>query len=193
MDQLLIINKALMKVGLPLAAALNDCDWNAQTVYESAVEEVLRTHNWGFAQEFVILDSTLPPAHGYDRGYALPMDCVRVIDVHCAHDLRSPRARYRVCGTRRLYSNARPANIRYVARKLDPAEWPCDFGDAVACKIALEISTLSAQTMSLAPRLFEMYQAALATAQASDARENRDRVPLDESIWFARAGSGGRP
>lgn len=192
MDRLLVINKALMKAGLPLAASLNDVDWNAQLVFESCVDEALRGFAWGFAQRFEVLGMSGAPAHGYRYGYGLPGDCLRVIDVHCMHDLRSPRARYVVSG-RNLYCNVSPCNLRYVARNYEPEEWPVDFADAVACRIAMEIASLSTQTMKLLPSMMQLYQAALAQAQATDGRETQERVPLDESIWLARAADvGGR-
>ena len=42
-DKLEVINNALMKIGLPLAASLEDCDWNAATVYDLVVEQILRS------------------------------------------------------------------------------------------------------------------------------------------------------
>lgn len=66
-----VINNALMKIGLPLAATLADCDWNASTVYDLVVEQCLRSFNWGFAGRFATLaENTQMPAHGYEHSYA---------------------------------------------------------------------------------------------------------------------------
>lgn len=189
MDKLTLVNKALLKVGLPLAAALNDCDWNAAMVFDAASEEVFRSFTWNFAQKYVSLGQGSAPGHGYDFSYPLPADCARVIDVHCQHDLRSPRARRSVVG-KQLYTNVSPCNLRYVSKATPIADWPADFCDAVAARIALEIAPLSTQSASMVPQLMQLYQLALATAQAADARETTERIPHDVNIWAARAGEG---
>lgn len=190
--KLSIINAALMKVGLPLAADLSDCDWNAGSIYDAVAEQVLRSFPWGFATRFAVLARDIAdPAFGFRHAYAMPPDCLRVVDVRCGEDLRSPRARFVVSG-KLIYANVSPCNARYVARDKDPANWPTDFADAVAARIAAEIANLSAQTMSMTPNLIQLYQLSLAQAQAVDATETTERVPLDESILAARAGNGAR-
>lgn len=185
-DKLSVINAALMKVGLPLAADLNDCDWNASVVFDAVAKQTLRSFPWGFATKFQVLAQGTPdPAFGFTHAYRMPTDCLRVVDVRCATDLRSPRARFVVSG-RLVYANITPCNCRYVATDLDPANWPTDFADAVAARIAAEIANLSAQTMSMTPGLIQLYQLSLAQAQAIDATETTERVPLDESILRGR-------
>lgn len=187
-NKLEVINSALMKIGLPLAATLDDADWNASTVYDLVVERVLRSFNWGFAASFgVFAPSGNVPIHGFTHAYAIPDDCLRVIDVRCASDLRAPRARFVVSG-RDVFTNVSPCNARYVHMVKDPQLWPPDFTDAVSCLIAFEIASLSAQTMSMTPGLMQLYQVALAQAQSVDATETSERVPLDESVLIARAG-----
>lgn len=187
MDQLGIINKALLKCGLPMAAALNDCDWNAAFVFESASHECLRSFAWNFATDFQALKQQGQPSFGFTKAYALPEDCVRVIDVHCAHDLRSPKARYAIRG-RSLYAQITPCYLRYITNSIPCEDWPPDFVDVVAARIATEIAPLSAQTMSMTPMLVNLYEVRMKEAQAVDAREGAERVPLDQNILLARAG-----
>lgn len=187
-NKLEVINNALMKIGLPLAASLDDCDWNASSVYDLVVEQVLRSFNWGFAGRFATLtQSAQAPAHGYKYSYAMPTDCLRVIDIHCGFELRAPKSPFVVSG-RNILTNAQPCNARYVSMVNDPTQWPPDFTDAVSCRIAFEIASLSAQTMSMTAGLLQLYQLSLSTAQAADAAETNERVPLDESVLLARAG-----
>lgn len=191
MDQLTIINKALLKCGLPLAAAINDCDWNAAFVYDSCARELLRGFSWGFAQNFIAISPGGSPAHGYQFSYQLPADYLRVVDVHCVHDLRSPKARYQIQG-RRLLTNVSPCYLRYISSSYGCESWPDDFCDALAARIAVEIAPLSAQTSSMTGQLMQLAQLALANAQATDARECAERVPLDYNILMSRAGAGER-
>lgn len=190
MDKLSIINLAQMKCGLPLSAALNDCDWNANLVFENCSKECLRSFCWGFAQEFKSLAAAgTAPNFGFEKAYSLPTDCMRVVDVHCMNDLRSPKARYTLKG-RTVYTQVTPCYLRYVTSNViaTPDVWPADFTDAVAGRIAMEIAPLSAQTMNMTPVLVQKYMASLANAQATDAKENMERVPHDINIMLARGG-----
>lgn len=187
MNKLDLINSALLKCGLPLAASLADCDWNAALVFEQSAETTLRTFGWGFAMKYASLamDET-PPAFGYQYSYALPSDCARIIDVHNCHDLRAPSCEFKPQANRRIVTNANPCNIRYVWRDYDPEDWPPDFADAVAALIAAKIAGLSAQKMALVPQLMQLYNVALAMAQAADAKENMERMPREDFLQNAR-------
>ena len=187
-----IINNALMKVGLPLADSLSDVDWNAQTIYETAARQALRSFAWGFAMKYKKLTAaSTAPTHGFSKSYSMPEECLRVLDVRSSEDIRAPKARFAISG-RLIYTNASPCCARYVSDVIsDPESWPDDFADAVSCKIAAEIANLSAQTATLTPGLLQMYQLALAQAQAIDSTETNERVPLDESILATRTGAGG--
>lgn len=177
MDRLALINAALMKCGLPLAASLQDADWGASQRLDNVAEQFLRAYPWDFATVHATLSRSGSPEHGYLYAYALPDDCLRVIDVRPAEDLRSPRARFSVAGEN-LYCNASPCNIRYVHRATDPNLWPPDFADAVATRLAAEIAPLSAQSFGLGASLLQMAQLALQLAQAADAAQRGERLPL---------------
>lgn len=188
MTKLELINLALMKCGLPLAATLNEVDWNAQMAFEPVSRQCMRSFAWGFATRFEKLAlARLQPVHGFAHAYLLPERCLRIIDIRQQEDLRAPRARYVVAG-KVLHCNVSPCNARYIYDEQDCENWPDDFADAVAGHIAAQIANLSTQTMSMTPGLLQMAQLALAQAQAVDATETTERVPLDESILLARGG-----
>lgn len=188
MDKLGVINLALMKCGLPLAASLEDCDYNAATIFEIIAEQNLKMHAWGFAQKYAVMDQALaPPAHGFSYAYLIPADCLKFVDCRASADLRAPRARYARSGGQ-IFTNVKPCYARYVFLQNDPEFWPADFTDAAAAHIACQIAPLSAERASLAPQLFQFYQAAIAQAMLNDAREETERVPLDESLYASRAG-----
>lgn len=188
MDRLTVINRALMKAGLPLAASLADCDWNANTIFEDVVDELLRAHPWGFATVFEVFpEPERLPSHGFNFGYLMPDMWMRTVDVRAEHDLRSPKARYVMSG-RRLYCNVKPANVRYVRRTWIPDDWTPDFANAVEARLAAEIVALSGESMGLVPQLTQLAQIALDQARLTDARETTERVPLPESIYASRRG-----
>ncbi len=186
MDKLTLINMALMKCGLPLAASLNDCDWNAQLMFEQCAGEALVSHAWGFAQKSatLVMDPE-SPQFGYNYRYRMPEDCLRVLDVRAEHDSRAPKGRFRVQG-RYILTNANPCHARYIGRFLDPGDWPPMFCNAVAARIAQEIAGLSAENMAMVPQLLQAYKLALTEAQLMDARESTERVTLDVSVHEQR-------
>lgn len=191
MDKLTVIRMALLKCGLPLPDSLADCDFNASLIYDNVVKTVFRAHPWGFATVFTTLPAVAKtPAHGFERAYALPDDCLRFIDVRSSAQIRAPRAQSVLSG-RHVYTNANPCHCRYVRLVEDPADWPPDFTDAVACFLAAQIAALSAEKSSLVAPLLNFYQLALTQAQTADARENSERVDLPSSIYEAR-GLGGQ-
>lgn len=185
-----IINMALAKTGLPLAATLNDADWNASTFFKPVAQAAIRSFPWGFATQYQKLVATgSAPAHGFVYSYSMPTNCLRVLDVRAADDLRAPKARFAISG-KLIYANVSPCHVRYIKDLSDsPEQWPEDFADAVACKLAAEIANLSAQTATMTPGLLQMYELSLAQAQAIDSTETNERVPLDESILATRAGA----
>lgn len=186
MDKLTLINKALLKVGLPLAAAEDDCDWNAAMVFEDVAEKAIRGHNWGFAQKFAVLaQGGQAPAFGFKYAYGMPADCLKVIDVRRNQDLRAPKARF-VASGRMIYSNVAPCNARYLYKAMDPELWPADFADAVAGRIACEIAALSAERAALVPQLTQLAELAMNQAMMADARESAERISLDGSIYAGR-------
>lgn len=196
MDKLQIINRALWKCGLPPAAALNDGDWEAGVDFDAAAAEVLRSHAWGFAQNIVALNQAATPGVGFDHAYILPSDCARVIDCRVCADWRSPRAQdVRVIGNK-IHCKISPCYLRYVTNSVPPENWPADFCDAVASRIAANIAPLHTQTAGRWPALEQAYLRAFSTARANDAAENNERVPLDMSIYASRGGyadpQGGR-
>lgn len=182
-----IMNNALRKCGLPTGASLDDEDWNATEVFDTAAKQALRSFPWGFCTMFESLPvNTNAPAHGFTYAYTIPNDCLRVVDVRQHNDLRAPKGRFVVSG-KLHYANVNPCNARYVKDvSASPEDWPEDFADAVSCRIAAEIASLSAQTATLTPGLLQMYQLSLAQAQAIDSTETNERVPLDESILATR-------
>lgn len=187
MNQETIINKAMLRCGLPLTAALEDCDWNAAFIFETSAEEVLRQFTWSFARKITSLQVATTQIPGWGKTYFLPTDYLRVVDVHACSDMRAPKARYELVGNN-LCANVSPCILRYVSKTTPVESYPVDFADVVALRIAVEISSLSAQTMGMVPQLTQLYELSLAKAQATDARENADRVPLDHNILLSRGG-----
>lgn len=187
MDDLTLINKALLKCGLPLAAAVGDADWNAAFILDTVKEECLREACWNFATQIAALAQANVTTHGWLKTYSLPGDCLRVVDVHQCSDMRAPKARYELVGGR-LACNVVPCYLRYITKNASPNSFTPDFANAVSCRVAGEIAALSAQNYQLRERLMQEAEAYLQKAMLTDARESVDRVPLDRDILARRGG-----
>lgn len=189
MNKLEVINFALMKCGLPLAATLTECDYNAGLIFDNDALIDLESHAWGFAQKFAVLEkAATPPLFGKQFAYLRPNDCVRLIDVRAEKNLRAPKGTF-VKEGEKIYADVNPCYARYVWRCLDPTFWPAYFCDVVAAHIACDIAALSAEKMALVPQLYQLYSASLNRAMANDAREETERVPLDDSLFAGRGRS----
>lgn len=186
MTKLEVINSALMKAGLPLAASLTDCDWNAAYIYDNCRREVLRSHPWSFARSMATLVQDEPPPFGYSHSYFLPADLEQIVDIRPSMDLRGPQSLDWERTGDKLLCDISPCNIRYTKNHDDPATWPPAFADAVASLIAHRIASLSAEKSGLAAQLLQLYQLALSMAIAQDGKERRSRLP--ETGVFERKG-----
>lgn len=184
MDKLQVINHALMKCGLPLAAVLGDCDWNALTAFQTVEEKLLRGFSWNFAQRLCQLEEVEERVVGYRHVYRLPGDYVRRVDCRTSWDIRAPVLQGKVMG-RFFFCQGSPCVMRYVA-KVPVEQWPADFGLAMASGIACEIASLSAEKAQLVATLMQWHMAELASAQANDASENSERIPLDHTYLNVR-------
>ena len=135
-----IINGALLKIGLPMAAALDDATWGAIDRFENVAKQVFRSFVWGFATKYASLTANSQanqPVHGWTYAYTIPEDCQRIIDIHNTKDLRQPKSRFCICNNM-LLTNATPCYARYVGYIADCALWPADFADAVSALLAAQ-------------------------------------------------------
>lgn len=189
MDKLSIINHALMTCGLPLSATLADCDWNATLAYPLIYGKMMTGYNWNFATRLKQLKEADNEINfGYTHVYQLPDDFLRLIDCRRVFDLRAPALQGRLM--QGFYCcNARPCNMRYIAN-VPESLWPDDFCLALASGIAAHIAGLSAEKLSLVPTLLQLYQKNLAEAQAADASQSTERMPMDMTLWNARQMAG---
>lgn len=187
MDDLTLINKALLRCGLPLAAAVADADWNASFILATVKEELLRCHAWSFARKIEPLAQSTQSTHGWLKTYELPSDCLKVVDIHATADVRAPKARYEIVAGR-LACNIVPCYLRYVSDDVGVGSYPPDFANAVAYKVAERIAPLSGQSTQLAQVIAQDAEVALQKAMVADSQEGFDRVPLDRDILLRRGG-----
>lgn len=201
MTRLEVINMALGKCGLPWAASMADANWHAVNLFDQVARQSLRMHAWSFALRYeMLVPFAAPPAagSGWSRAYHMPEKCLRLLDIRTHQDSRAPLARFSVVEARgTVYTNANPANARYVYDMIEPDQndghsvngvhgWTADFADAMATALAGEIAPLAAQSFGLGSALKQMAAQLFQVAIANDADEEQRRVPLEPHILFSR-------
>lgn len=174
-----IVNQAL---GLLGESAISGYDENlpvaraARAHYETTRDSLLRRHRWNFARQRAELSQLAEaPAFGFAHKYALPSDCLRVLQLNGLSALEC-EADFEIEGLE-LLTDADTAKIVYVARIADPSKWDSLFVEAFIYKLgaALAIQVAdSLQKQQILESRFE--QLKLPSAIGVDARESKPRV-----------------
>ena len=174
-----IVNQAL---GLLGESAISGYDENlpvaraARAHYETTRDSLLRRHRWNFARKRAELSQlSEAPAFGFAHKYALPADCLRVLQLNGLSALEC-EADFEIEGLE-LLTDADTAKIVYVARIADPSKWDSLFVEAFVYKLgaALAIQVAdSLQKQQILESRFE--QLKLPSAIGVDARESKPRV-----------------
>lgn len=177
-----IINTALMRTGargVNVAFQDSPAAQAASAAWQRCLDLCLSLYPWPFAVRCVRLARNAEaPAFGYRHAYALPGDCVRVLDAHL-HDEEGAvpsvayghgQPRYEVEG-QNLVTDAGSVALRYVSNDAATA-FPDAFADALAWRLAFEISPYLEQGGS-AKTWFELFEQALDRAKTeADAQQN---------------------
>lgn len=173
-----ICNSALAKVGAETIISLTDNNERARLCnaqYEKNRDDLLRSHPWNFATrrvELAVLNTT--PEYEFDYQFQLPSDCLRVLETDLPKDMDwKIEGRYILCNTNEL-------RIKYIAKETDAAKFDSNFVEALASKIAADISYSLVQSVTLRDQLIREAQDKLRYARSYDAQESRgDRTYAD--------------
>ena len=108
--------------------------------YAQTRDEVFRAHRWNFAihPEELVQDAERP-RFNWAFSYALPVDCLRVLQMN-EWDMTRRSQAWEVQG-RKLMTNAESAWIRYIRRITDCNAFDSLFVEALALKLASKIAT----------------------------------------------------
>lgn len=184
-----INNVGLVRLGAARITALTDTSkaavaCNAQ--YELSRDSVLMEYEWRDAKKRTTLAAdTTAPNHGYDYRYALPNDCLRLLEV-------ADGIEHVVEGGYILTDEPDGLDILYIKQIVNPAEFHNPhLVQAVALKIAADICYHITQSKTLKEVIEQEYSAALMKAKMKDALMGT----VDDEDEDAREGSwatGGR-
>lgn len=192
-----VLNTALMRVGAPVG----NIDFQgtqamqiADAAYQRCLDYCLSLYPWPFALKYKVLArTTSTPAFGWKYSYPLPGDCVRVLDVR-GHDeegqlpsiaWKHPGPKYEIAD-RNIYTDAESCALRYVSNdqqlRMDEL-----FADALAWRVAFEISQYLPQGAANAQNYLQMFEQSLDRAKSeSDAQEEPVRMQWDSKFLKER-------
>ena len=158
-----ICNIALSNIGDEKISSLTDNNDRARACdlrYEDTRDSVLRAHPWNCATTRVELAvSTDAPVWGFTYKYALPSDCLRVLDVY---DYTVP---FSIEGRFLLTDNS-TAKLKYIARIVDPNVYDILLQQAIGIRLAAEIAEALTGRTELKEEMYQKYLLVLSVERA---------------------------
>ena len=191
-----ICNLALGHLGEAPIASMDDDSVAARACarhYPGTRDQLLRSHRWNFAQARATLTRlNEAPAFGWSYQYALPSDCLRVLEVNDSEVGDVETDTFIVEG-RFLLTDADAVRMVYLRRIEETSEFDELFTECFALKLAIVLSETIRGTTSKTADLAQMYERVTAPlARRIDANEGRRRKGLiSVSSAFVRARGGG--
>ena len=166
-----IANRALSLLGHAPIISLDDLTPESEEVKRVlpfVLDSVFRSHPWNCLVARKSLATVVDvPVYEYSYSYALPSDCVRVLDV-----VTDNRERYVIEG-KRLLSNAGPEiKLRYVKHSDDPNLYDGLLREALATYLALTMCEKITQSNTKKQLLVDDFKRVILEARRVDGQEN---------------------
>jgi len=178
MTHLQLCNSALARLGEARVYDLAENEFvtvQCATQLPLAMSEVLRSHRWNFAQARALLARLSdPPAFGKAYAYALPSDCVRVLEVNGISGSGAVGDEWEIEG-QRLLTHCTTVQVLYIRIEDDLTVWdPLAVEWLTLCLAAKLAPTVQGGSTSKANELKEeINKLAAPLARRIDANESR--------------------
>lgn len=192
-----IANRSMRLLKANRITSLTDGSNNANVandVFAEVREDLLRAHNWNFAQKWVQLAKLSEvPAFEFDNAFALPSDWMRTVSVHDNDAGVGAAPLYRegeVDDQGVILSSADEMWMRYVYRVTDPNRMAADFRSAFSFALALAMPGISNLSAVREDRLDGRAERRLRRAKHSDAMGS---VPEKRPVGSWVTSRGGYP
>lgn len=155
-----------------------------EEIYEDLRDFVLENHTWNFAQkrkQLARLGSEYTPAFGWDYGYEIPSDFLRLTALYDNRDERGAVPYSKESG--QINSNASELFLLYTARITDPNLMPPSFRNALSKLIASRLAVALANDKQRSQVLYEQFiDQDLPAAESADSMQNYP-TSRPESSW----------
>lgn len=169
MTNVQIVNVALRLNGIKQISALSDSVESARIMndlFEPCRDDELINHPWDFAIEYsdALAENVDAPNFDYDYSYALPSDCLRVIELEDAGD------EYKVVGSN-LYTNIESPKIKYIKKVTTPGNFSQSFCTVLSARLAAESCFALTNDKALTKQRWDEYKAKSTKAKSNDSQE----------------------
>lgn len=177
-----ICNMALAQLGQEPISSLGQDDERARRCslfYEPVKKEVLRTHNWAFADSITTLALLADGLEGeWPYMYAYPQDCLFLRRIFC----RGPRGKSYAfkeiyqndIHARVIFCGAEQAQAEYTRDVKDEALFDPAFVKAFSLALAADLAVTLSGDAGLAQRVLQKYTLALDEARRANMTESYD-------------------
>jgi hypothetical protein len=133
--------------------------------------------------------SSAEPVIGFDNAFALPGDCVRLLEIVGPAGASD---RFHVEGRDILANGAGPLQILMIADIIATEQWDDLFVQAFANRLAYQIADRITSDLARQDRCWEAYRKAKNHAGAADARQDPS-IPHEDSSWVTARWDAGYP
>jgi hypothetical protein len=192
MNTVTVCNAALARLGEAKINAIDESSAAARACnlnFPLAVDEVLRAHWWNFATARDTLSRVAAaPAFGFAYQFALPQDCLRVLEVNGVSGTGDPGAQWQIESGRLLTDDA-TVEARFIRRIEDLNLFDSLALEALIVLLASKIApAIQGGSTAKASELKEEYHRVI-TPQARRVDGNETRRPAENTMDAMLAGS----
>ena len=180
-----ICNSALNLIGSSTISALTEDTKNARLCnqrYEPVRNRVFRSHNWNcLIKRVQLAANSTDPVIEFDKSYALPSDCLRVLKIHNATtDSIASNLVYKIEG-RNIITDETTVYLIYIALDEDPNNYDSYLREAISHQLAADLAYAITNNATLANNYMTRADERLREARFIDATENSlDTVEANE-------------
>jgi hypothetical protein len=175
-----IANLALVLVGaepIVLITEQNNRARACNAAWPFVRQQVLRSHSWNCATTRTQLAPlATAPSWGFATAYTVPADCLHVMEVDTPED-------WRVEGGQILTDATGVLNIRYLRDETDPEQFDASLANALAVRLAVDISEKINGNRIKRAQLLEQYRELLNDAMVDDGEE-QSPAEFEEDDWI---------
>ena len=189
MSKIEIVNRALMKLGEPPVSSLNDVQFGKsyEIIYDDIKELLLSSYPWRFSLEIKRL-SRMEEKYGNKYMYKLPLDCLLLTRVFENSRDEGGNIRleqyqgYEVVNDTIVTSSDRGVIAEYVKNIDDDMRFTSLFREAMAAKIAAELSMRIKHSTSIKQMLENEFMVLIRQAELNN-EIIKDTELMPDSSW----------
>ena len=181
MNRVSIANLALSNLGEAPIQNLTDDNARARITnarIDDVIRSCLRMHDWNSSMKRVALTSTGTPLFGFNTTFQLPVDFIKIVEVY-------PISKFRIQSDT-LLSNETEISILYVAEPTDVNTLDVLLAEAIALKLAVEVTETLTGKDGLKDRLFQKWVVSLQEARSANSKDKTPEHREDSTFWNAR-------